>query len=164
MHTYRKLFWIPERYVRHQGVTIGKDCDIKRVSFGTEPYLITIGNHVQLTNGVRIFTHGAAWVLREKYPDMDFFGKVEIKNNVYIGNNALIMPGVVIGNNVIVAAGSVVTKSIPDNSIVGGNPARIIGDLEEFEKKMKSKNLKLKGKSNKKKFLLSLDDNVFIKK
>ena len=95
---------------------------------------------------------------------MDFFGKVEIKNNVYVGNNALIMPGVVIGNNVIVAAGSVVTKSIPDNSIVGGNPAKIIGVFEDFERKMKSKNLKLKGKVNKKKYLLSLDDNMFIKK
>lgn len=161
---FQKIFWTNEKYARHIGVKIGLDCDIKEVHFGTEPYLITIGDHVQITNGVRIFTHGAAWVLREKHSDIDFFGKVEIKNNVYIGNNALIMPGVTIGNNVVIAAGSVVTKSIPNNCIVGGNPSKIIGNFKEFEIKMLEKNTKAKNKKNKKKYLLSLKDNMFIKK
>jgi len=163
---YRKSFWPAEKYARYIGVKIGKSCNIQIIAFGSEPYLIEIGDNVQITIGTRFFTHGGAWVLRKKNPKIDFFGKIKVKDNVYIGNNALIMPGVTIGSNVIVAAGSVVTKSIPDNSIVGGNPAKLIGDLNEFEKKMKKHDLSSKGMNflNKKKYLLKLADDKFIKK
>lgn len=163
---YRRLFWSPERQARHQGVKIGNRCNIKKVSFGSEPYLISVGNHVQITDGVKIFTHGAGWVLRDKYPDMDFFGKVEINNNVYIGNNSLIMPGVTIGSNVIVAAGSVVTKSVPDNVVIAGNPAKIISSIELFEERMIEKNVDSKSmdRKTKEKYLLTLQSDKFIKK
>lgn len=166
INLYRNFFWSKEKLARYQGATIGKDCNIKSVSFGSEPYLISIGDHVQITDGTKIFTHGGARVLRKKYPDMDFFGKVAIKDNVYIGNNCLIMPGVTIGSNVIVAAGSVVTKSIPDNVVVGGNPAKILCSLSDFEKRMVKKNVKSKGMSanQKREYLLSLPDEAFIKK
>ena len=59
---YRRLFWSPERAARYVGVKIGRGCDIQKVSFGSEPYLIEIGDHVQVTNGTKFFTHGAAWV------------------------------------------------------------------------------------------------------
>ncbi len=163
---YRSYFWSPEKHARYNGVTIGKECNIQKVSFGSEPYLITIGNHVQITSDTKFFTHGAAWVLREKYPEMDFFGKIIIKDNVYIGNNCLIMPGVTIESNVIVAAGSVVTKSIPNNSVVGSNPARVLSSISIFEDKMIEKNVKSKlmGVLEKKTYLLSLSDEKFIRK
>lgn len=166
LNLYRRKFWKSEKYARFIGVKIGEKCDIQDVNFGSEPYLIEIGNHVQITSGTKIFTHGAAWILRKKYPKVDFFGKVKIGNNVYIGNNALIMAGVTIGNNVIVAAGAVVTKSVPDNVIVGGNPAKILGNIEDFENKMLYFNVNSKGMGyeEKKKFLLSLTDDKFIKK
>lgn len=163
---YKRNFWSPERLARYNGVTIGKGCNVQNASFGSEPYLITIGNHVQITNGTKFFTHGAAWVLRENDPNVDFFGKVLVNDNVYIGNNCLIMPGVTIGSNVIVAAGSVVTKSVPDNVVVGGNPARIISSIIEFEEKMREKNVKSKqmNAQEKKAYLLSLPNERFIKK
>ncbi|HNP66997.1 MAG TPA: acyltransferase [Aequorivita sp.] len=166
LHIYRINFWSPENYARFQGVQIGVKCNIQKVSFGSEPYLIEIGNHVQITNGTKFFTHGAAWVLREKYPQIDFFGKIKIGNNVYIGNNALIMAGVIIGSDVIIAAGSVVTKSVPGGSIVGGNPAKVIGKIEEFEEKMLKFNVESKGMNykEKKNYLLSIDTGRFIKK
>lgn len=166
LNFYRLLFWSYEKRARFLGVNIGDGCDIQDVNFGSEPYLITVGNHVQITSGTKIFTHGAAWVLRERNPDADFFGKVVIGDNVYIGNNCLIMPGVTIGSNVIVAAGSVVTGSVPDNAIVGGNPFRIIGNVEQFEEKMSRYDLKSKGMSVQEKmdFLLSLPDEKFIRK
>lgn len=163
---YRTFFWTNEQFARYVGVQIGKGCSIGSRDFGSEPYLITIGNKVQITAGVKFFTHGGGWVLRSKYPDFDTFGKIVIGDNVYIGNNVMIMPGVTVGNNVIIGAGAVVTKSIPDNCIVGGNPAKIIGNIEDFEKKYAPYNLSTKKLSSKdkEKFLQSLDDSKFIKK
>lgn len=163
---YIRYFWSETKIARYKGVEIGKNSIVTGVSFGSEPYLISIGDNVRITDGTKIFTHGGARVLRKKHPDLDFFGKVDIGNNVYIGNNCLIMPGVKIGSNVIVGAGSVVTKSIKDNTIVGGNPARFISNIEEFESKVVQKNLKTKGMSYiaKKEFLMSLPDEKFIQK
>lgn len=61
------------------------------------------------------------------------FRRVEIGNNVFIGVNSVIIPGVKIGDNVIIAAGSIVTKSVPSGTIIGGNPAKIIGDYESYK-------------------------------
>lgn len=163
---YRKKIWSTEKLARFNGVNIGKNCRIQDVVFGSEPYLITIGNNVRLTSGCKIFTHGGAGVLREKYPDIDFFGKVVIKDNVYIGNNCLIMPGVTIGSNVLVAAGSVVTKSVPNGVVVGGNPAKVLSSIDDFEQKMLEKNVNSKTmrSTEKRKYLLSLPNNKFIEK
>ena len=61
---------------------------------------------------------------------MAYAKPVRIGNDVWIGGNVTILPGVTIGNNVVVAAGAVVTKDIPDNTLVGGVPAKKIRDLE----------------------------------
>lgn len=163
---YKKIFWSDEKFARSIGVSIGSGCSIATRNFGSEPYLITIGNHVQITNDVKFATHGASWVLRDKYPNFDCFGKITVGNNVYIGNCVLIMPGVTIGNNVIVGAGAVVTKSIPDHSIVAGNPAKIISTIADYEAKMTAYNLDTKKMNyqEKKDYLLSLNDDKFIKK
>ena len=166
LNKIRKIFWSPEKYARYIGVKIGKECNIQDISFGSEPYLIEIGDHVQLTTGTKIFTHGGGWVFRKEFPELDTFGKVIIRNNVYVGNNTIITPGVTIGNNVIVGAGSIVTKSIPDGKIVAGNPARIIGDTRDYLEKIKIYDLGSKGMSyeEKKKLLLSIEEERFIKK
>ena len=100
------------------------------------------------------------------HPLFDCFGKVVIGDYVYIGSNALIMPGVTIGNNVLVAAGSVVTKSIPSNSVVAGNPARIICTVDEYYDRNQNYDLQSKNipSSEKRKLLLNLSDNKFIHK
>ena len=166
LNLYKKIFWSNEKYARKIGVKIGVKCSIATRDFGSEPYLISIGDNVQLTNDVRFATHGAGWVLRNKYPNFDCFGKIKVKDNVYIGNCTLIMPGVIIGNNVIVGAGSVVTKSIPDGMIVAGNPAKIIGNINDYELKVIPYNLETKKMNydQKKKYLISLSEDMFIKK
>lgn len=105
-------------------------------------------------------------VVRMIDSSFDCFGKVKIGNNVYIGTNALIMPGITIGDNVLIAAGSIVTHSVPNNVVVGGNPAKVICSLENFYQKNKRYNVGTKGLSSieKKSVLLSLDDCFFIKK
>lgn len=163
---YRKYFWSCEKYAKYIGVKIGENCKIATIYFGSEPYLIEIGNHVQITQDVRFSSHGGARVLREEYPECDFFGKIKIGNNVYIGNSSIILPGVVVGDNVLIGAGSIVTKSIPDGMIVAGNPARIVGETKDFVEKIKHYDVGSKGMSyeKKKKYLLSLSDEKFIKK
>lgn len=125
-----------------------------------------MGSNCQITNGVKIFTHGGAGAVRKFYPKFDTFGKVSIGDYVYLGNNVLIMPGVTIGNNVLVAAGSVVTKSIPDNVVVGGNPAKFICTLDSYIKRNLQYNTDTKGVSQKKKkeLLMTLPDCSFITK
>jgi len=149
-------------YAKHIGVSFGNDCDFQHIYFPSEPYLLEIGNHVQITSGTRLFTHSGGWVLRERFPKWDTFGKIIIKNNVYIGNCCLIMPGVIIGNNVIIGAGSVVTKSIPDNVIVAGNPAKIISDLRTYINKNLKFNTNTFDEKNKKDLLLTKHFSKFI--
>lgn len=166
LNLYRKYFWAGEKYARYMGVKVGANCIISIKDFGSEPYLIEIGNDVRITSGVKLFTHGGARVFRKNIPDFDFFGKIKIGNNVYIGNNAIILPGVSIGDDVIIGAGSVVTKSVGTNSVVGGNPARIIGSVSELQNKMLKYNVKTKGlsRADKKSKLLSLPPDMFIRK
>jgi glycosyltransferase involved in cell wall biosynthesis len=158
------FFLSDEKYARKIGVQIGNRCSIGSRSFGSEPYLIKIGDHVQITDNVHFFTHGGGWILRDEYPNIDIFGKIEIKNNVYIGSGSYILMGVTIGNNVVVGARTVVTKSIPDNVVVAGNPAKIIGSINDFKHKMLKYNLGTKGMNyhEKKEFLLSITDYKFI--
>lgn len=166
VHLLKKRLNSPVKYARSIGVQVGKNTQIFKVYWSSEPYLISIGDNCQITNGVRIFTHGGANVLRSEYPNFDCFGKVEICDNVYIGMNSLIMPGVIIGNNVLVAAGSVVTKSVPDNVCIGGNPARVLCTIEEYKNKNLPFNTNSKGLgiTDKKEFLLKLSNDKFIKK
>lgn len=124
-------------FARHIGVDIGKDCRIYTKDFGSEPWLIQIGNKVTITNGVRFINHdGSTWLISDGEGRRQLFRRIMIGNNVFIGMDTIILPGVKIGNNVIVAAGSVVTKSVPDNYIVGGNPARIILDFDTYKKRV----------------------------
>jgi len=143
---------------------IGKNCSIGTWEFYDEAFLIEIGDHVQITAGVKLFTHGGGWVLRKKYPEFDSFGKIIIGNNVYIGNNAIIMPGITIGDNVVIGAGAVVTKNIPCNVIVAGNPARIINTYENYEKKCLKHNINCKSMNlDKKKVIILKNESKLIK-
>jgi acetyltransferase-like isoleucine patch superfamily enzyme len=162
----KRKFFSPVNYARSLGVKVGQNCIFYGVVWSSEPYLITIGDNCQITDGVKIFTHGGSFMFRKEIPDFDSFGKVVIKSDVYIGNSSLIMPGVTIGNNVLVAAGSVVTKSVPDNVCIGGNPARIICSIEDFKKNNQQYNVKTKMSSTKMKrnILLQAPDELLIKK
>ena len=163
---YQRIFWSYEKRARYAGVTIGKKNFISSHFWSSEPYLITVGSYCQITHGVKFFTHGGGAAVRDKYPKFDLYGKISIGDYVYIGNNSLIMPGCVIGNNVIIASGSVVTKSIPEGMVVGGNPARIICSIDDYIQRNIKYNLNSKGISanEKREMLLNLNEDKFIKK
>jgi acetyltransferase-like isoleucine patch superfamily enzyme len=162
----KKMFLSPEAYAKSLGVKFGRNCVFYGVVWSSEPYLIEVGNNCQITSGVKIFTHGGSHMFRGEFPEYDCFGKVIIGNNVYIGNSSMIMPGVTIGDNVLIAAGSVVTKCIPSNVCIGGNPAKVLSTIEDFRKNNIMYNLntaKLNQKQKKQKLLNTLD-LPFIKK
>lgn len=130
-------------FLRKKGVCIGEGCDIeKSVNFGSEPFLVKIGNNTRISKDVEFITHdGGMWVLRNLGlidKNAVKYGKITIGNNVNIGWNAIIMPGVTIGNNCIIAAGAVLTKDVPDNTIWGGVPAKMIESITEYYEKNKS--------------------------
>jgi acetyltransferase-like isoleucine patch superfamily enzyme len=124
--------WAPEAYARWLGVQLGKDCRLIFTEFGSEPYLVKLGDHVTATQ-VRFITHdGAVWVFRDKHPDADLVKPITVGNNVFLGVGAIVLPGVTIGDNVVVGAGAVVTRDIPSNSVAAGVPARVIKTLDEY--------------------------------
>ena len=103
----------PIEYARKLGVKVGKECRFTgNPGWGSEPWLIQIGDHVLISADVKFSTHDAATFLfrdTEEYKDVFKFAPVVIQNNCFIGMRATILPGVEIGPNSIVAAGSVVT-------------------------------------------------------
>lgn len=169
MNILLRLYWrlcSPEKYARKLGVTIGENCLIDTRNWSSEPYLITIGNNVQITKNVFIHTHGGGNSIRRLSPNFDVFGKVIIEDYAYIGAGSHILPGVTIGRCAIVGAGSVVTKSVPANMVVAGNPAKVICSIGEYLQKNLKYNTNTKGMDSdmKKRCLLSLPDEMFIKK
>lgn len=131
-----KFYWhficSAEKEARHLGVKIGENSLIATREWSSEPYLITIGNNVQVTGFVSFYTHGGCNCIRQKHPNFEAFGKIIVEDWAYVGSHSCIMPGVTIGEGALVAAGSVVTKSVPPHTVVGGNPARIICTIEEY--------------------------------
>ncbi|MBS4884440.1 MAG: acyltransferase [Amedibacillus dolichus] len=129
------------KYLRKIGVRIGNDCTIyvprKTTIDEQNPFLIDIGNHVRITQGVTILTHGYDWsVLKGVYGDvLGSCGKVKIGNNVFIGMNSTILKGVTIGDNVIIGAGSLVTSNIENNCVAAGNPCKKIMTIDDYHKK-----------------------------
>lgn len=96
------------------------------------PYLIKIGDNVTIAADVKILAHDAS-VHIVNLPTK--ICKVCIGNNVFIGNRSVVLCNTTIGDNVIIGAGSVVTKDVPSNSVVAGNPARYIMSIEEYKNK-----------------------------
>ncbi len=158
-------------YSKKIGVNIGKNCRIlsnPRVIFGTEPWLIKIGDHVSLSPGATFLNpEGAIWVARgieKKYEDLDFFAPIIIGNNVFIGMNSVIMPGVHIGNNVVVAAHSVVTRDVESNTVVGGVPAKVIRKTGDYIERFSNKEVfstKKMTRKQKKKYLMEIHPDWF---
>lgn len=135
------------KYLRTQGAIIGDgtvlNCNTE--NFGTEPYLIEVGKQCLFAAGVCLNTHdGGISVLNH----LDFWNdgvkrdkmnRIKIGNNVYIGMNALVLPGVEIGDNSVIGAGAVVSRSIPSNSVAVGIPARVICSLDDYAERAKPK-------------------------
>lgn len=133
------------KYLIKHGSKIGSNTRILSDidSFGSEPYLIEIGDKCLISRDVLFLTHdGGITVLNnlnlfEKR--MDKLSRIIIGNNCFIGARSIIMPGVTIGNNVIIGAGSIVTKDVDDNCVICGVPAKKIKSIDDYFNDMKEK-------------------------
>ena len=135
-------------YYRSLGARIGRGCSIYSGigSFGSEPWLIEIGNGVTVAGGVMFLTHdGASRLFRGQYPDMhprgNRFGTIRIRDNCFIGYGTILLPDIEIGPDSIVGSGSVVTRSVPPQTVVAGNPARPLCSLAEYIERYRAKML-----------------------
>lgn len=135
----------PIKYAKKIGVNMGENCHIYgKVYWGSEPWIITLGENVYITDGVKFITHdGGTLLFRNIVSDLEITKPIVVGNNVYFGNNAIIMPGVIIEDNVVIGAGAVVTKSVPANSVVVGVPARIVKSMDEYLEKLKRESIHL---------------------
>jgi len=120
---------------RSWGVKIGKDCLLFSMEFSTEPYLIEIGDHVVVSSGTQFITHdGSGWLFRDRFPVRGVFGKIKIGSNTFIGINCIILANTEIGSNCIIGAGAVVRGKVPDDSVVMGNPGKVVMKTSMMEK------------------------------
>ena len=124
-----------KKYIKYgKNFTTGTGCRIEAYKFFSDSPEMIIGNDVLIASKVYIsdINHGNYSGENHSFPEekaknREIFSKpVKICENVWIGENAIILPGIEIGKNSVIGAGSVVTKNVPENCIVAGNPARII--------------------------------------
>lgn len=149
-----------EYYRKFGKAAIGKNCLICSPIMTRESELIEIGDNVTVSSNVKFVTHDNSikYVCPEK---SDLFGKISIGNNCFIGENSILLYGISIPDNTIIAAGSVVTKSIKDQfQIIGGNPAKIIGDWKTYKEKYQDKAICRSELEQK----LKVDDSFLVKR
>lgn len=133
----KRTNWLKKKNIFYN---MGENCYYHTKDIPAEPYLLSLHNNVRIAANVRFITHDMIGVMvnkvpgnKEKYGRMKYYlGNIEVFDNVMIGANSTILYDVKIGANSIIAAGSVVTKDVPEGTIVGGNPAKVIGKTEDF--------------------------------
>lgn len=132
------------KHLRDKGCQVGDKVVVfspnNTVIDESRPFLLKIGNSVRITQGVVILTHDFSYcVCRPIYHDLvnDCSKETIIGDNVFIGMNAVVLPGTRIGNNCIVGAGAIAHGTFPDNVVIAGNPATVICTIDEYYNKRK---------------------------
>jgi maltose O-acetyltransferase len=92
---------------------------------------VRIGHHVMIGPAVQIYTPGHLLQAQARNQGWEVAKPVVIEDNVWIGGGAILLPGVTVGRNAVVGAGAVVSRDVPPNTVVAGNPARVIREIEE---------------------------------
>ncbi|MEH1166203.1 acyltransferase [Micromonospora sp. CPCC 205539] len=136
----------PEGFARSLGVDLRgrvRFYGVDRAMFGSEPWLVSLGDNVYVTAGVQFVTHdGGTLILRKEVPDLEWTAPIVVGNDVYLGVRTTILPGVTIGNRCVIGAGSVVARDIPDNSVAAGVPARVVRTTDDYLARMQARSLR----------------------
>ncbi|MGI2799436.1 acyltransferase [Photobacterium damselae] len=144
----------PEKYAKYIGVNLGERCRLNnKISFGSEPYLITIGDDFYCSSNISFITHdGSVNVFRNIYPEYKnagIFSPISLGKNVFLGYGVTVLAGSIIGNNTIVGANSTVKGILESNSVYAGTPARYICSIDEYLNKTKNDFIYVSGEKEK---------------
>lgn len=124
----------------NKGLKVGNNLYVQGIpNFGSEPFLIEMGDNVTIAEAVSFINHGGDGRVTkriEKYKNGRTFGRIKIGSNTFIGKGAVLLPGVSIGSNCIVGSLSVVSSSVPDNSVYAGAPAKFICTIDQYGEKL----------------------------
>lgn len=126
-------FWIKPPFYCDYGYNIymGKNVMLNYGCVILDVCSVNIGDYTLIGPGTHIYTACHSLDPNERKDDVEFGKPVTIGENVWIGGNCCILPGVTIGDNTVIGAGSVVTKDIPANVVAVGNPCKVIRSLED---------------------------------
>lgn len=128
-----------------KGLKVGKNVRFVEVpQFGTEPFLIEIGDETTFSNNVRFVNHDGgqnALHFIEKYKDVRTFARIKIGKRCLIGADCTIMPGVEMQDNCVLGAGSILTTSMKKGNVYAGIPAKFICTVEEYGDKLLANNV-----------------------
>jgi len=126
-------------YLKRRDVlfAMGEHCSVQTNVTLTDPKYVRLGNNVRLS-GCTLFGHdGVVNMLNHAYGlKLDRVGKIDIRDNVFIGHGAIVLPGATIGPNSVVAAGAVVSGDVKPDCVYGGIPARPICSIDELVTRM----------------------------
>ena len=129
----------------NRGLHLEKGVVIRNaVDFGSEPFLISIGENSRISSETMFITHSGGQMIMRKakgYEDVRIFARIKVGNNSFIGARSIITAGVEIGNNCIIGSGSIVSSSVPDNCVYGGTPAKFICTIEDYYKRKKTESV-----------------------
>lgn len=126
----------PVGFHRNRGVKIGSRAELIATTihtFGSEPYLVSVGDDVTISHGVDFITHdGGLRVIRDEHPGAYYYAPIRVGNRVFIGAHATLLPGVMVGDGAVIGAGAVVASDVPAGMVVGGVPARPIKPVSDY--------------------------------
>jgi acetyltransferase-like isoleucine patch superfamily enzyme len=117
-------------------VEIGENVDIfgpRLFTFGSEPYLVSIGNQVTISHDVDFITHdGAMRVARAEFSEAYLYGRIDVGDNCFLGAHSILLPGAKVGPGSIIGSGSIVTGELPSGVVAFGVPARPVKTVDEY--------------------------------
>jgi acetyltransferase-like isoleucine patch superfamily enzyme len=126
----------PVRYFRGLGAEIGADAEIYGAhlfTFGSEPYLVSIGRGVTISHGVDFITHdGGLRVARAEHPGAYLYGRIQIGDGCFLGAHSVFLPGASVGAGSVIGAGAVVSGKIPPGVVATGTPARPVKSVADY--------------------------------
>jgi acetyltransferase-like isoleucine patch superfamily enzyme len=131
-----RLYQDPVRYFRRQGVELGENVEIfgaNLFTFGSEPYLVSIGNHVTISHNVDFITHdGGLRIARAKHPGAYLYGRIQVADRCFLGAHCVLLPGTKVGEGSVIGSGSIVTGTIPPGVVAIGTPARPVKSVDDY--------------------------------